>query len=170
MPKRELKTKEAGNDNGEIFFSWEFPEYFKYERSKLWYLGMGILGGILLIYCLFAKNFLFALIVIMVGIIIFLYEAKEPLNVSFSITEDGLELGRNFYPWKDLKNFWIIYEPPKIKTLYFIFKNAWRPRLNIPLLDQNPLKIREKLLEYLDEDLEKEEEPISDSFGRFLKL
>ena len=56
-------------DNGEIFFSWEFPEYIKYSRTKWWYIGMGLLAGAIIIYALIVKNFLFALIIIMAGII-----------------------------------------------------------------------------------------------------
>lgn len=164
----EKQTKD--NNRGETFFSWEFPEYIKYKRTKWWYLGAGLLGGLLIIYAIVAENFLFALIIVMVGIIIFLYEAKEPLVVKFKITEDGLELGENFFMWKEIKNFWVIYEPPKIKNLYVDFKNIFRPRISVPLIGQSPIKIREKLLEYIDEDIEKEEEPVSDSIGRMFKL
>lgn len=164
-------NEQSNNQNhGETFFSWEFPEYIKYKRTKWWYLGMGLFGGLLMIYAIVAKNFLFALIIVMVGIIIFLYEAKEPLTVKFKITEDGLELGDNFFLWKEIKNFWVIYEPPTIKNLYVDFKNIFRPRISVPLEGQDPIKIRERLLEYIDEDTEKEEEPVSDSIGRMFKL
>ena len=157
-------------NTGETFFAWEFPEYTKHHRTMWWYLGIGALGGILIIFSLLTKNYLFALIILMTAIIIFLYEAKDPLQVTFSITEDGIGIGNDFFAWKEIRNFWIIYEPPEVKNLYLDFKNVYRPRLAIPLDEQNPLKIREKLLEFIDEDLEKESEPLSDTLGRKLKL
>ncbi|KKU49315.1 MAG: hypothetical protein UX68_C0001G0063, partial [Parcubacteria group bacterium GW2011_GWA2_46_9] len=71
---------------------------------------------------------------------------------------------------KDLKSFWIIYEPPEVKMLYFDFKNAWRPRLPIPLQDENPIEVRRLLLKYLEEDLSRESEPTSDALSRLLRL
>jgi hypothetical protein len=40
----------------------------------------------------------------------------------------------------------------------------------IPLENQNPLDIRKLLTEYLEEDLDKEDEPISEGLSRWLKL
>jgi hypothetical protein len=34
----------------------------------------------------------------------------------------------------------------------------------------NPIKVREILLDYLEEDLDQENEPLSDGLGRMLKL
>ena len=40
----------------------------------------------------------------------------------------------------------------------------------IPITDQSPLDLRDILLEYLDEDLEKEGESTAEALGRLLKL
>ena len=47
------------------------------------------------------------------------------------------------------KSFFIIYQPPEVKSLYFEFKALTKPRLVIPLKDQNPVEIRKTLLEHL---------------------
>jgi len=62
------------------------------------------------------------------------------------------------------------YEPDEAKTLFFEFKNRVRPRLSIPLENKNPLKIRAILLKYLPEDVERENEPLSEQLSRLLKL
>ena len=70
-----------------------------------------------------------------------------------------------------IKNFSIIYKPKdEIKNLYFEYKNPIHPRLSIPLLDKNPLQIREYLLKYLAEDLDRTDQPVSEALGRLFKL
>ena len=182
MPKDKKQTqkKEEENsnfsnddqkeDHGEIFMSWDFPEHPQHEYTKAWKIWMGILGGGLLLYSLFSGSWLFTVIIVMIVLISFLHARFKGENIDFSITEDGLKFGGRFYSYRDIKVFWIAYDPPELKTLYFEFKSSWRPDLRIPLEEQNPLKIRDILLKYLDEDLEKDDEPFSDALGRILKL
>jgi len=40
----------------------------------------------------------------------------------------------------------------------------------VPLLDENPLTVRDSLKTFLEEDLEKEAEPMSDLFARRWKI
>lgn len=162
-------TEEEKMPQGKELFGWDVPEYHEYERGLGWYIGLIGLGIVLLIYALRSNNFLFAFIVIMFAIIFLIHSGRRPMILKFAITEDGIALGKKMYRWKDLKRFYIIYEPPEVKNLYLEFSGV-RPRLPIPLYDQDPVKIREFLLKFLYEDLSKTEEPISDWLGRFLKI
>lgn len=170
QPYTSSKNQPEEEDHGEIFASWEFPEFIKYQRNAAWYVTAFLIGGLFLVYAIWTYNFLFAFIIIMLGFIIILYIIKEPITIRFKITEDGLELNHHFYPYKEIKAFWVIYEPPEVKNLYFEFKSAIKPKFSIPLLAENPLEIRKMLLKYLNEDLEKEEESTTDLLERKFKL
>jgi len=161
--------KTSKGPHGKILAFWSFSEFPQYSRSAGWYFTFGIMTSILILYTIFTKNFLFGVIIIMFTLIIFLHSTKKPDKVSLAITEDGLEVGNNFYLYKEIKKFWIIYEPPDVKNLYFDFKGL-RPTLIIPLENKNPVQIRKILLDYLDEDLEKEDESLSEYLGRKLKI
>lgn len=157
-------------DEEDILLGWQFSEFEKHQRNKLWYIIAGIILIALVIYAVFAANFLFAVILIIISAIIYLQEKRGPDNLLFAITPDGLFIGDKIHPYKSIKNFYLIYEPPEVKNLFIDFNSALKPRLTIPLLDQDPVTVRELLLEYLDEDIEKEYEPLSEIIGRFLKL
>ena len=157
-------------NHGKTLTKWHFPEFEKMERSAYWYIILIIIAVGLLIFSLTESNFLFAVIIVMVVIIILLYQRKESLELDIKITEAGLQIGEKFYAYKDLEKFFIIYEPPEISTLYIEFKSNLKPRLSIPLQDQNPVKVRNTLLLFLEEDIYREEEPTSDSLTRWLKL
>jgi len=155
---------------GKILASWRVPEFEKHQRSIIWYIGFGLLGTALLIYAFWTMNFLFALIIIIAAFVVYIQEKTEPRQVKFLISAKGIKIGKKFYPYKDINKFWILYNPPEVKKLYFTFNNMLSFRLMVPLKNQNPLKIRDILLQFLEEDLEKEEEPMSEVVGRWAKI
>ncbi|MFH1838130.1 MAG: hypothetical protein ABH808_01370 [Candidatus Kuenenbacteria bacterium] len=157
-------------NQGKILVVWNFPEFIKHKRSQRWCIFMTIMAIGLLFFALFTKSFLFAIIVILFGIILILFDLKEPISIKFQIFERGIQVAENFYLWRELENFWIIYQLPETKNLYFKFKNFIKPNLVVSLEDQNPLRIREILLKYLNEDLEQEDESFSEQFGKILKI
>ncbi len=165
-----INLSQQAKDLGKILDEWQFPEFVKYQRNRRWYIIAGISVALLLIYSAFTANILFAMIIIIASIIFIINQKRDPKMISFKISEEGIVVDETLYEWPEIKNFWIIYEPPKVKNLYFEFKSLLLPRLPIPLQDQDPIKIREVLLDYIDEDIEREGEPISDGISRTLKL
>ncbi len=157
-------------DFGKILSEWSFPEFVKHKRSRRWYIIAAVLTVIILIYALVTANILFAAIIIIASVIFVLNEKRNPKDIHFQISEGGIIVDNVLYEWPEIKNFWIIYEPGKVKNIYFEFKSLLLPRLPIPLQDKNPVTIREILLNYIDEDIDREGEPISDGLGRILKL
>ncbi len=157
-------------DKGKKLISWEFPEFQKQNRGLFWYVVSIILSILLLYYSFVTGNFMFIFIIIMVIIITLMQTVKEPMQVEFSITDTGLSIGEKFFPYDEIKDFWIVYEPPEVKKLFINFKSGFRPHLTIELKEQNPNKIRDILSDYIEEDLERENEPFSEELGRWLKL
>ncbi len=167
------KTKTSGDSaksGGKTLVSWSMPEFPVYQRSPDWFFAMGLLGGILILYSVFTGNFLFAVIIVLTALIVFTRSHTQPAMIDFSVMEDGVKVGDVFYKYRELRDFFIIYNPPEVKTIFFDFKSSWRPHMAIPLYNQDPVKVRKALLEHLDEDLKREEEPVSDQIARFLKM
>lgn len=154
---------------GQVHFSWKFIEFPDYERTKRWYMTWLAFIALILLFSLLTANFLFALIILMAVMTFSLFH-KTKGEIDFKITEDGVVVNNRFFDYKELKNFFIIYEPPQIKTLYFEPKSLFSPRIPINLEDQDPVKIREILKQYLQEDLDREYEPITDQVSRLFKL
>lgn len=155
---------------GNPLHEWTIQEYEQYERGKRWYILMGIIGVISLLYALISGNFLFALVIVLFAIILFLQSHQHPPQLPFVITDLGLIVGRRFHPYTELENFSIVYRPPEVKVIFFETKSALEPTLRIPLLDVDPIEIRFSLLEYLPENTGREDEPISDQIARNLRL
>ena len=173
MADDELETISTTDDEldiGEILISWEIPSFHKHEKPKVWYVYFFILTTLCLIYSYFNKNPLFALVIILSAILYLANEKNEPKKIIFAISEDGIVIENKFIPYKKLKTLYILYQPPLIKNLYFQPKNPIAQVITIPLEAENPVEIRKILLQYLSEDLEKEDMPGSESIGHMLKL
>jgi len=150
--------------------SWNFPEYIKHSRKRGWYIWSSLIALLIIVYSLLVTNYLFALLVVMFGIILIINHRQDPQKINFTIDHDGIHLDKKLYKYKDIDKFWVIYQPPHAKNLYFEFKTSIRPKLSIPLDKQDPLEIKSFLRQYLEEDLEQEEESLTDIFGRIFKL
>ncbi|KKS33529.1 MAG: hypothetical protein UU95_C0029G0024 [Parcubacteria group bacterium GW2011_GWC2_42_12] len=158
-------------DYGKKIVSWKVPEYDKHERGRGWYVISAICGLLFLAYAFFSGNFLFAAIIIIAALVIIMHDGREPIKVDFGITDEGLLVGKRFYDYDEIKDFAIVYKPhQEVKNLYFEFKSLLKPRLSIPLNNLNPLPIRENLLRYLPEDLERTDQPVSEALAKMFKL
>ncbi|MBU2228918.1 hypothetical protein KJ810_00765 [Patescibacteria group bacterium] len=166
-----VKDETVPTENvGKTILQWKFPEYEEHVRGFVWYIVTGIISISLLIYAIIVSNFLFAIIIVIVDLIILIQINRKPDRIDFKITDEGVVIGTSFTPYKNISNFWIVYNPPKVKTLYINYKATIRPDITIPLENKNPLRVREVLLQYIEEDLEKEEESNSEQIRKFLKL
>lgn len=162
---------------GVILKEWVVAEYTQHERSRAWLIIASLVVLVLLTLSLWTPNpifsepniLFFSIVVVTVVTIVARHSFQPPL-LSVILFEDGVAIGDAFYPYRDLKNFAIVYEPPEVKMMYFHFQSGWQPRLPVPLMDENPVQVREILALYLAEDMERDSEPTSDAFGRWLKL
>jgi hypothetical protein len=157
-------------DWGEKLMEWKVKEFVKHDRNGGWYVVTGIIVALILVYSFVVGNFLFALMTILTVFIIFIYEVKEPRSLSVVIWEDGVQFGSKFYDYDNLDGFYLIYKPDVVKKVYLEFHSGWRQDLGISIDDQNPVEIRDILLEYLPENLDKEDESLSDTMGRVFKI
>jgi len=166
-----MEELEIEDNYEEEVISWQVKEYDKHDRSKRWYIIAICLALALLMFAFFTSNFLFAVIIIIITLISILHDGQEPVSLDVHLTEEGIVVGSKFYDYDELDTFSIVYKPSQgIKKLYIEFQNFVRPRLSFSLDNMNPLPIREFLLKYLPEDLERTDEPLSEGLARILKL
>ncbi len=174
--------------------TWKIQERVGSKKNKRWYLIASIIGALMIIYALLTSNLIFAVIIIFGAILIILTDGAKPSTLNVEISGEGVKVGKESYLYEQLDNFFIIYRPNEgIKNLYIEFKRFARPqvsgaarasryewllwlmnlartRLSIPLNDTNPLVVRNNLLKYLKEDLERTDIPLSEKLSEILKF
>ncbi len=159
------------NIEEEVFASWEVPEYNSHNRSFRWYTIAISISLILLLISFFTQNFLLPVIIIIVAFIFIMQHGQEPERVIINLGHEGIDIGQKFYDYDEFKHFALVYKPKlNDKNLYFEFNNAFKTRISIPLENMNPIELRNHLLQFLDEDLERTDIPLSESLSKMLKL
>jgi len=169
--------------NNTQYIKWQVPEYRHPERNKNWYIVTGIIMLILLFFCFFgfqnwlpvflglSSNFLFALIIIISGMIMLINDSRKALMIDVELGPEGVQVGQKFYDYNQFKHFAVLYQPKKsVKNLYFEYQSGISPRLSLPLRSLEALTVRNFLIKYLDEDLERTEIPLSEQLTKLLKL
>ena len=155
---------------GDRLVSWEVDEYMRHTRSRRWYILSSILGAALIIFAIATSNFLFAVIILMIGVITLITTFTEPERINVIVTTTGIVVGDAYYDYQAIRDFSLAYEPPDVKHLYVDFNDLWKPLLAIPLEHVDPNSVREELLPYVIENLERTEERLTDAVRRVYKF
>ena len=155
-------------DRGATLLTWSFAEYMQHERGRSWYVAAASVAILLLVYAFVTRNFLFAVIIVMLGVVIFLQHTRTPQHLTCALTERGIACDTRFFPYEDLEEFWIAdreHHPPVLYTN----PRGLRPRVAIPLSDAKADQVQAILRAHVPEREEKDE-PASDAIVRMLKL
>ena len=155
--------------HGAILLSWDFPEYEQHVRGRTWYIVASIVAIALLVYAFATKNFLFAVLVVMLAVVSYLRSTQQPPSLTCAIAEKGIVLSGKCTPYDRFQHFWLVTDEGAPAMLYFHPRGA-RPRFGIPIVDVEPDTVRTTLRSYLPENEEEHEEPTADVIGRALRL
>jgi len=152
----------------DILYHWRGLEFEHYGINPKFYLGAIIVLAAIILYSLITNNPIVAITFILIGITGYLYVQKEPREIDFLITSEGIIAGSQMYEYDKIKSFWIFYDPPFTKTVSFHLEGSFMPYFHIPVHDQDPVVIREVLLDFIPEI--KQEHTLIDAFERLIHM
>lgn len=158
LPKARLNT----------LLAWKAPEFVFYKKTQTWYIVVGLIGLVLLIFAIFSQNYIMAITFILIFAVIFLFANKRPRELTFGITTKGIRIQNRIYKFDHLESFWIFYDLPHLKLLSLKSKKPLMPHIHVPLGSSNPVEIRKILLDYLEEKEQSESFP--DIIARIIKF
>ena len=148
----ERKYEEPQLSNiGEIIHQWQAPEFEIYEKSGRWYLGFAIFIIAIVAYALITNSPIMAITFILLGAVGYIHLQKDPRDIIFSITSEGVVADKELYSYDNIKSFWIHYDPPQDKILTLHTNASMLPSVNIPLGDEDPVVVRDILVQYTTE-------------------
>jgi hypothetical protein len=170
------KPSEGSEQLAEVVFAWKAPTDVRYKKNVWWYV-ISFIVLVLLVWWSIAegrwfgdKNYIFAVFLVLFYLVVLIDDFREPEEAEFVVTPDGVKWGDKFYYYKELSEFFIIYRENGIKNLYIDFTNPLKGRIIVSVDGQDAVSIREYLLNFLKEDLDREVEPLSERIRRWLRL
>ena len=156
---------------GELKLMWSMKEYEAHDRGPVWYAVFLVVSFALIVYAVLASNYIFALLIVLLGLMMVTQHLRPPEDVPVLIFSTGIVVGEHFHLWKEVRDFSLVYQPPHIRHLY-IDVVSWRhPLISIDLPeDQDPNAVRAVLLEFAQENTERDHESLTDLVRRLYKL
>ncbi len=128
---------------------WDAPEYYHEPRSADWFWSYGIIVASIAILSVLFSNILFAIFIILAGILAGYYAAREPDIIHCELQPLGILAGKIFYDYTDIKSFWVDDNHPHTK-LVLISHKALSPHIVIPVDDiTHPIDITDYLIHYI---------------------
>lgn len=155
--KRELSREDTSYEDpnpfkrNETLLAWKALSFVKTPKSNAWYIVVFVILVSLVALGLFTDNFPLAILAILIGLILYLFEKKDPQAFRFAVTVEGIVAQNRLYKFSALENFWIFYQPGGKKELSLKSSKAFIPYITIPLGDVDPVLLRKVLVEFLPE-------------------
>lgn len=151
-------------------FSWTTPEYIQHAKSRTWYIIEAFTVSLLLLFSVISSNYTMSLaLVTLVAVYHYLQAKHPPKNIKIIISKIGIKVGNMTFPYSHIQSFWIMYNPPFLKTLNFRAKQHFFVDIAVQLADMDPVPVRHFLSKQIPE-LKDKTEQWSDAALRFLKL
>ena len=157
------------NKNLPETLTWKAPTYQEQERSSGWYLGFTLISVALLAFAIYNKSIITGITFILIILVVFILSIQSSTITTYRIGKTGISVGNTPYPYKTIKKFWIIYDPPEIKTINFETTAYINNKVSLQLGSQDPVQVKLVLSQYLREDLDREES-LSETLARRLKI
>jgi hypothetical protein len=129
---------------------WEAPDREERVHSPDWYWAVGIVALSITVAAILLENTLFAVLVIISTVVLFLRSLQKPQVVRYELTSRGFWVNKEFRPFTALDSFWIADLSPEPK-LILKSKGLIAPLLIVPLMGTDPERVREFLEEFVVE-------------------
>ena len=140
--------------------SWQAPEFRHYPKNAGWYITLISVAVLTVAFFIIVESDIFAAVSIgLIAVLIVLFSRQKPQLVNVELNNKGVKFDNLFYPYKQLKYFWVVNNP-RHKTINFHTTAFLNNTLILELENQNPEETREFLLQYLPEHHETDETAI----------
>lgn len=165
--ERKEEEREAVNP-ASVIYRWRASEHEIQEKNQRWYLIMGLILAVIIIYAIFTDGLVMAITFILIGVVGYIILNKKPRQINFYITDDGVIADKEIYEFEAIKSFWIFYEAEGVKVISLHTESKFMPFVHIPIGEENPTKLREILIRYVEEI--KQKPSAVDTFERILGI
>jgi hypothetical protein len=132
-------------------FSWESPEFVKYQRNKKWFFYLCVVAIILIGVFLIMHLWSGAVLIFVAAVVFATLSGTKPKNISCTIYNEGVVVSEKIYPFTQFKSFWLggAGELPKV---YLQLTGRLAGQVVMPAEDQDMEQIRLFLSRHVPEE------------------
>ncbi len=144
---------------------WETYDRKAQKHSADWYWATGIIAVSLVVTSVILNNILFAILIFICAVVLFLRTLQTPELTSYTLTSKGVWSGKDFTPFTLLESFWV-EEGDNESKLIIKPLTVTSPFMILPIADIDPEAIRQFLADHLFET--EHHEPLSRKIMEYL--
>jgi hypothetical protein len=135
---------------------WDASEYIHHQKGFGWYLVLGFIVLVLTGLSIWAQNWTFAVLTIVMGIATAVYAGRSPGQVHYALTAQGLQIDQKHYNYSDFRAFGILPDGG-LFSIVLIPTKRFMPAITIYFAEQDGERIVDVLgaslpMEKLDHD------------------
>lgn len=156
------------NRAGKII-TWNAPEYAEAKKNPLWFVALAVVMGVVVLYGINAGSWSMVTVFILITLLMLYFGAQKPRTISVRLDATGVSVNNILYEYKVIRKFWMVYYPPEVKVLYLETGAYLNNLVRIELGKQDPVAVKNFLLQYLEEDLDGKESMV-DILARKLRF
>ena len=147
---------------------WESAQFEATKKDWRWYSIAAVVVILLLTYAVYARQWLFGVLIIALMAAIFIVDRVKPKMLSCRIDAAGVTINERAFPYDQLKLFWFHHVENK---LYLNLLSTARtiPTISLTIPKDYQAKIRAALSKFLPESDTKKDDFV-DRLGRILKI
>ena len=149
-------------------FEWQAPSFYYNPQKK--YLALVVIalmaGAAALLF--FDRDMLLAIFLMLSSLVLVLYTNKKPDVSKIKVDQVGVSVGDRVYYYKELKSFWIDYNPHGPKELSLEARKWYLPHIKVSLEQEDPLELRSLMINFVPERVH--EQSLVDLIARKLGL
>jgi hypothetical protein len=146
--------------SNEKTLTWEAPEFQYYPKTAGWYITLVILAILAITFFIIVESDIFAGVCLaLITLLIIFFSRQVPKSVQIELNDRGIKFGSLFYPYKQLKYFWVVHNN-RHQTINFHTSALINNVVILELSDQDPEAAHKFLTQYLPEHSEIHETPM----------
>ena len=150
-PSTVRASASTAGSHGAILLEWTAPEFIQHPKGRLWFLLATVVIFALVMDAIWTGSWTMAIAFIMLAGVYTLSHHRAPVQVKIKITNFDIQVGGRSIPYSDIKAFWILYRPPRLKILKLLTSDKFMSELSLQLDGQTPGPVREVLLKHIPE-------------------
>jgi len=147
---------------------WEAPSFYYNPQKK--YLALIVIalltGAAAMLF--YRIDTLTAIFLILSSLVLILYTNKKPALSKIIVSHAGVTIDDHSYYYKDLKSFWLDYDPYGPKELSLESRKWYMPYIKVSIENQNPVELRSLMINFIAE--KEHEKSLVDLISRKLGL
>ena len=165
-PKNKLKTKFDLSAEKPVF-SWQSPEFVRYQRKKRWYLGVIAVALILATILGYMGQWSGVAVVVVAATLFVTLSGANPKDIKCALYNDGVVVDGKVYSFAQFKSFWLSGgEMVKAKLQ---MTGRFAGQIVLPMVDIDFEQVRLFLSKHLPEE-ENKGEDITDTINHLLRF